>query len=209
MGGKAHLIVGGLVGVGVAQYVGVNMETTIGFVLLGSVVGLVPDLDVNGTMSNRLTRRRQNTSFILRVIGTLIILASLLFETGNERIIGAGAGLLLILSLSSLIKQRIKLFVIGLIVLSVGISLNIIWLMMFGIYISIASRLPHRSLTHSFIGLIYFAVLSYYLEQYMLVEGIMLVCIMSYISHLVLDMRLIPVNRRGVRLLQPFSKLEI
>lgn len=209
MGGKAHLIVGGLVGVGVAQYVGVNMETTIGFGLLGSVVGLVPDLDVNGTMSNRLTRRRKNTSFILRVIGALIILASLLFEIGNERIIGAGAGLLLILSLSSLIKQRMKLFGVGLIILSMGIFLNIIWLMMFGIYISIASRLPHRSLTHSFIGLIYFAILGYYLEQYLLVDGIMLVCIMSYISHLVLDMRLIPVNRRGVRLLQPFSKLEI
>jgi inner membrane protein len=100
------------------------------------------------------------------------------------------------------------LTITGLGVLAGGISLQEIWLIMLGIYIIIASFVPHRSYTHSLLGIVFFALISHYLEASLRIEGIFLTCLLGYISHLVADMKVLPFNKRGVKFFLPFSAKE-
>lgn len=209
MDGKAHFIVGGLAGIAVSNYVGVDLPTAVSFTLLGGCVGLIPDLDVNGMLANKISLNKKWLTLLLGLIGLLMITYSLGIGTGNVEWIGIGIGVALLTIPSLVVKQKMMLMLTGIAIFIAGITLQATWLIMFGIYISVASRLPHRSLTHSFIGLGYFSGIGYYLEQDLQIEGIMLVCIISYASHLILDMKWIPTNRKGVKLLQPFSKIEL
>lgn len=209
MDGKTHFIVGGLVGIGVAKYIDVDLTTAVSFTLLGGCVGLVPDLDVKGTLSKRISLNKKWLILLLGLFGILLIAFSLDNNSGMERWLNMTAGIVLLTAPSLFVKQKMMLLFTGLAVLVTGIAWQSTWLIMLGIYISIASRLPHRSYTHSLIGLAYFAVLGHYLELELQINGIMHVCIIGYASHLILDMKWLPRNRRGVKLLQPFSKLEL
>ncbi|MEK3886763.1 metal-dependent hydrolase [Bacillus sp. FSL K6-3431] len=209
MDGKTHFIVGGIVGIGVGKYVGVDLPTAVSLTLLGGCVGLVPDLDVKGTLSKRISLNKKWLILLLGLFGLLLIAYSFDNAPGIERWIGLGAGIVLLTFPSVFVKQKMMLLLTGLAALMAGFAMQSIWLIMLGIYISIASRLPHRSLTHSIIGLTYFSGIGYYLEQDLQVEGIMLVCILSYASHLVLDMKWLPGNRKGIKLFQPFFKIEM
>ena len=209
MDGKTHLIAGGLAGIAVAKYIGVDLPTAISFTLLGSCVGLIPDLDVNGKLANRITLNKKWLTLLLGLVGLLLIGYSFGFVTGNDRWIGMGIGAALLIVPSIVVKQKMMLLLTGIAVFLAGFYLQTTWLILLGIYISIASRLPHRSLTHSLIGLAYFSVIGYFLEQDLQINGIMLVCGTSYLSHLILDMKWIPKNRRGVKLFQPFFKWEL
>ncbi len=209
MDGKTHFIAGGLAGIAVSNYVGADVSTTIIFAALGSGIGLVPDLDVNGILANKLTFDKKWSHFLLGFIGIILMVYSFFIVEGHSQWIGIGMGLALLLIPSIVVKQRTMLLLTGIAVLLTGASLNKTWLLLFGIYIIIASRLPHRSLTHSLIGLAYFGVVGYFLEQDFRIDGMMLVCIVSYASHLILDMKWLPMNRKGVKLFQPFSNHEM
>ncbi|CAM3993691.1 metal-dependent hydrolase [Lederbergia lenta] len=208
MDGKTHFIVGGLAGIGVAKYIGVDLQTAVSFTLLGGCVGLVPDLDVKGTLSKRISLNKKWLILFLGLFGLLLIAYSFDKSSGIERWLGMAAGIALLSMPSIFVKQKMMLMLTGLTVLLAGIAQQSTWLIMLGIYISVASRLPHRSLTHSLIGLAYFGAIGYYLEQDLQIAGLMLVCIMSYASHLILDMKWLPGNRRGIKLFQPFLKKE-
>ena len=209
MNGKAHVTVGGLVGLGISNYVGADVPTMVSFTLLGGFVGLVPDLDVNGTLANKITLNKKTVQAMLGFIGLFIIFYSFFYEDGMEQWIGVGIGIVLFIVPSLIVKQKTMLLLTGVAVLLAGIFFDELWLILFGIYIAVASLLPHRSLTHSIIGLAYFCTIGYLLEQKLQIEGILLVCSASYASHLILDMKWIPMNRKGVKLFQPFSKFEL
>ncbi|MBS4176775.1 metal-dependent hydrolase [Lederbergia citrea] len=209
MDGKTHFIVGGIAGVGVANYIGADLSTAVSLTLLGGCVGLVPDLDVNGTLAKRVTMNKNWLVFLLGLLGIMVIIYSVWGSSTNFPWLGiiVGSGLLTLPSI--IVKQKMMLLLTGLAIGAAGISLQSTWLIMLGVYISIASRLPHRSLTHSLIGLGYFSGFGYFLEQDIKIDGVMFVCSIGYLSHLILDMKWIPKNRRGVKFFQPFSKLEL
>lgn len=209
MDGKSHFIVGGIAGIGVASYMGVELPTAISFTLLGACIGLVPDLDVKGTLSNKISLNKNWIITLLALLGLLIIVNSFIVYKEVDRWLGFGLGLALLILPPFLIKQKYMLLMTGAASLIIGISQQSTWLIMLGIYICVAALLPHRSLTHSFIGLFYFSLIGYYLEKDFQMNGILLVCIASYASHLILDMKFIPRNRKGIKLFQPFSKIEI
>ncbi|MBW8349218.1 metal-dependent hydrolase [Bacillus sp. IITD106] len=209
MDGKTHFIVGGITGIGVATYVGVELPTAISFTLLGACIGLVPDLDVKGTLSNKITLNKNWIITLLALLGLLIIVNSFILYKDFDRWLGIGLGLTLMILPHFFIKQKYMLLLTGAASLIIGIYQQSAWLTMLGIYICIAALLPHRSLTHSLIGLFYFSLIGYFLEKDFQLNGILLVCLASYASHLILDMKIFPKNRKGVKLLQPFSKFEI
>ncbi|MCJ8006427.1 metal-dependent hydrolase [Lederbergia wuyishanensis] len=209
MDGKTHFVVGGIAGIGVASYIGAELPTAISFTLLGACIGLVPDLDVKGILSNKISLNKNWIVTLLGLLGLLIIVNSFIVYKEVDRWLGAGLGLALIILPPFLIKQKYMLLLTGIATSLIGMSQQSTWLMMLGVYISIAALLPHRSLTHSLIGLFYFSLIGYYLEKDFQINGILLVCVLSYASHLLLDMKIFPKNRKGVKLLQPFSKIEI
>src|SRR5690625_7702345 len=81
-----------------------------------------------------------------------------------------------------------------------GVLLGKLWVILAATYIFIASFLPHRSYTHSLIGLLYFSYIAYLFSKDININGIFLTSVLGYSSHLVADMRIIPFNKRGIKL---------
>jgi inner membrane protein len=137
----------------------------------------------------------------------MMVLYTLFEGTGKEKWMGIGAGVAIIV-IASFIKQRHMLTITGIGVLGGGFSLQESWLIMLGIYIIIASFVPHRSYTHSLVGIGYFTFIAHYLEASLSIDGVFLTCLSGYISHLVCDMKVLPFNKRGVKFFLPFSSKE-
>lgn len=58
-------------------------------------------------------------------------------------------------AISAKIRQKHMLTITGIGVLAGGVILQELWLILFGIYILIASFVSHRSYTHSLLGVIF------------------------------------------------------
>jgi inner membrane protein len=207
LNGTAHATIGAGVGYIIAQSVHTDPTTTLLLVGLGGVTGLIPDIDIDGKLSNKITFSHTLIRSVAQLIGFMMMMYVFFEGTGTERWLGISAGLAIIV-ISSFIRQRHMLTITGLGVLAGGISLQEIWLIMLGIYIIIASFVPHRSYTHSLLGIVFFALISHYLEASLRIEGIFLTCLLGYISHLVADMKVLPFNKRGVKFFLPFSAKE-
>src|SRR5699024_1542742 len=208
MTGTSHADIGTTSGVIVANYFSATPSATLLFMGLRLISGLIPDLDIDGKLSGRITISHKIIRSIAQLIGVLLITYSFYGGSDEERTIGIGIGLGMII-LSSLIKQKHMLLITGIGVVTGGYFLDEIWLFLLGIYIFISAWVPHRSYTHSIIGLIFFGIIAFHLEAALDMKGIYYTCIIGYISHLVADSKLLPFNKRGIPLFLPVSTKEI
>ncbi|MEI2405158.1 metal-dependent hydrolase [Niallia taxi] len=204
MKGTAHSCIGAGVGFAVANYVDAAPSATLLLVGIGGIAALMPDMDIDGKLSNKITISHKVFRAIAQAVGALMILYSIYAGNETELLFSIGAGLAIIL-ISCLIKQRHMLTITGAGVLFGGTSLQETWLILLAIFIIIASFTPHRSYTHSIIGTIYFAYISFQFAQSLQMDGVYLTCLLAYISHLVADMSIFPFNKRGVKLFLPLS----
>ncbi|WP_110927298.1 metal-dependent hydrolase [Bacillus massiliglaciei] len=208
MNGTAHTAIGAAAGFIVANTFQSEPSATILLVSLGAVSGLVPDLDIDGKLRGRITLPHTVIRTASQLIGFLMIFYSLYEGTAKERIFGVALGIAMIV-LSSLIKQKHMLILTGAGVIAGGLSLQESWLMLLGIYIIAASLVSHRSYTHSILGTVFFGMIASRLEASIGVPGVYYACLAGYISHLAADMKILPVNKRGIKLFLPLSSKEI
>jgi inner membrane protein len=208
MNGTAHAALGAATGFIVANTVQASPSMTLLLVGLGGVSGLVPDLDIDGTLRGKITFSHKVVRTVAQLIGILVVFYSLYEGAASERWMGIGSGIGIIV-ISSMIKQRHMLTITGIGVAVGGISLQEEWLILLGIYIVIASFVPHRSYTHSILGVLFFAVIASRLEVSLGIEGVFYTCLIGYISHLIADLKILPFNKRGIKLFLPFSSKEI
>jgi len=208
MNGTAHMLIGAGVGFITSNSYQTDPTGTLVFVGVGAVAGLMPDIDIDGKLTNRITFSHKMVQYIAQLIGFLMMIYSYIEGGGNEKWIGVAIGIG-ILFLSTKLTQRRMLTVTGVAVLLGGLSLQEPWLLLLGIFIIIASFVPHRSYTHSLLGLVFFGVIAYQFEQSIAIEGVYKVAVAGYASHLIADMKFLPMNRRGVKLLLPLSSKEI
>lgn len=207
MKGSAHFVIGAASGLIVSNTVQTDLTTTILFVGLGAVTGLIPDLDIDGKLSNKITISYKIIRTVACIIGFLLMVYCYLDGNVLSKWLGVALGFGIIV-LSSFIKQRHMLTITGIAVLLAGFSLDKTWLWLLGTFIIVASLVPHRSYTHSIVGILYFGVISYQFEISMGIEGVFACCMAGYISHLIADMKMLPFNKRGVKFFLPFSKHE-
>ncbi|PAE13235.1 hydrolase [Niallia circulans] len=207
MNGTSHAVIGSATGFIVANTVQSTPSETLLFVSLGAVSGLIPDLDIDGKLRGKITLPHQMIQLSAQVIGIMMILYSFFDRTALERWMGVGIGIL-ILFIASLIKQKHMLTITGIAVLMGGIFLEERWIILLGIYIMIASFTSHRSYTHSILGVIFFGIIAADLETSLDIDGLFYTCIGGYISHLLADLKILPVNKRGVKLFLPLSSKE-
>lgn len=207
MKGTSHLILGAATGFGVAYLLQADPTTTMMFVGLGGVTGLIPDIDSNGKLSNKITLSHTFIRTLIQTIGLLILLFSYFKFSDIERWMGIGIGIAVFL-LATFITRRFMLTVTGFGVIVVGLYFTEIWIILLGVYITIASFIAHRSYTHSLLGVLFFGVIAYLFEERMGIHGIFITCMFGYISHLIADMKVFPFNKRGVKWFLPFSKKE-
>lgn len=207
LNGTAHLTLGAATGFAVAHTLQTDPITTILFVGLGGVTGLVPDIDINGKLSNKITFPHKFGRTLIQTIGIVILLYSYIEQSDMLRWIGIGIGICVFL-LASLITQRFMLTLTGIGVLVAGIYLQESWIILLSTYIIIASFIAHRSYTHSLLGVFFFGIIAYLFELRIGIQGVFITCMLGYISHLLADMKMLPFNKRGVKWFLPFSKKE-
>ncbi|EWG11293.1 metal-dependent hydrolase [Cytobacillus firmus] len=208
MNGTAHAAIGAAAGYVIANTVHASPSTTLLLVGLGSVSGLIPDLDIDGKLRGRLTLSHEIVQTVAQIIGILMIIYSFYEGSQKEKWLGMAIGIGMT-AISAKIRQKHMLTITGIGVLAGGISLQELWLILFGIYILIASFVSHRSYTHSLLGVIFFAFISSRFEMSLGIEGVYYTCLAGYISHLIADLKILPFNKRGVKLFLPLSSKEI
>jgi inner membrane protein len=208
LNGTSHAAIGAAAGFVVAQTYETSPSATLLFVGLGAVSGLIPDLDIDGKLRGKITLSYEMIRLSASIIGIMMILYSFIEKTSMERWLGAGIGCL-ILVVASLIKQKHMLTITGLAVLAGGFSLDELWIILLGIFTVVASFTSHRSYTHSILGVVFFGVIAFHLETSLGIQGVFYTCLIGYISHLVADLKILPFNKRGVKLFLPLSSKEI
>ena len=207
MNGTAHATIGAASGFMVANTLHTDPSTTIILIGIGGISGLVPDLDIDGKLSGRITLSHTMIRIVAQLIGIMLIFYSFFKGSGTEKYIGMGIGAI-VMGIASSIKQKHMLTITGTGVLFGGLTLEESWITLMGLYIIIASLISHRTYTHSIIGVIFFAVIAYKLENSLGIPGVYYTCLIGYISHLIADSKLIPFNKRGIKLLLPLSSKE-
>ena len=208
MKGTAHAAIGAGARFIVANTGQTDLTTTLILVGLGSISALIPDLDVDGKLRNKITLSHEFIKWAAQIIGIILALYSLYSSNGSERWMGIAIGVAMFL-LSSFIKQKHMLLITGAGVIAGGFSLQESWLVLLGIYFVIASFVSHRSYTHSILGILFFGLIASRFEASIKIDGVFLTCVAGYISHLIFDMKIFPFNKRGIKLFLPFSSKEI
>jgi inner membrane protein len=208
LNGTAHTAIGAATGFIVANTFDTNPMTTLFLVGLGGVSGLVPDLDIDGKLRDKITLSHKVIATAAQLIGILMIFYSFYEGTSKEKWIGISIGLGM-MAVSAIIKQKHMLTITGIGVISVGFSHTESWLILFGIYIIIASWVSHRSYTHSILGVLYFGLIAFKLEESLGIDGVYYTCLIGYISHLIVDLKFLPFSKRGIKLFLPVSSKEI
>ncbi|WHY03664.1 metal-dependent hydrolase [Neobacillus sp. DY30] len=208
MNGTAHTAIGAATGFIAANTFHSSPTETMILVGLGAVSGLMPDLDIDGKLRGKITLSHKVIRLAAMFIGILMVFYSFYEGSAADRWLGIGSGLVIMI-VSSLIKQKHMLTITGIGVLAGGISLSEVWLILLGVYVVVASISSHRSYTHSILGVIFFGVIASKLEGSLGIQGVFYACLLGYISHLLADLKLLPFNKRGIKLFLPVSKIEI
>ena len=207
MNGASHAAIGGVIGLVVATTISADPSTTAILAIVGGVTALVPDLDTGGKLANKITIPHSFIRSSMTVLGLLIIAYSWL--TGSD--IGKWLGILIgisVIVIGQKITKKIMLVLTGVTLGFAGVLLGKLWVILAAAYIIIAAFLPHRSYTHSLIGLLFFSYIAYLFSKDININGIFITSILGYSSHLVADMRIIPFNKTGIKLLRPISNKE-
>jgi len=208
LNGTSHAAVGSAAGFVVANSFQTSPTATLLLVGLGGISGLVPDLDIDGKLRGKITFSHKVIRLSALIIGIMMVIYSFIEKSEIERWLGIGIGLLIIL-ISSLIKQKHMLTITGIAVFIGGFSIEELWIILLGLYIMVASLSSHRSYTHSLVGLIFFGFIAFLFESSLKIDGVLYACLGGYISHLIGDLKILPFNKRGVKMFLPLSSREI
>jgi inner membrane protein len=208
LNGTAHTAIGAATGFIAANTFHSSPTETIILVGLGAVSGLMPDLDIDGKLRGKITLSHKVIRLTALLIGVLMVFYSFYEGRAAEKWFGIGSGLVIMI-VSSLIKQKHMLTITGIGVLIGGISLSEVWLILLGVFVIIASITSHRSYTHSILGVIFFGIIASKLEVSLGIDGVFYACLGGYISHLLADLKILPFNKRGIKLFLPVSKIEL
>jgi inner membrane protein len=206
--GTAHAAIGAATGFIVANTFETTPSTTLFLIGLGGISGLIPDLDIDGKLRGKITFSHKVIRTVAQLIGILMVFYSFYEGSTKEKWIGIGIGIVMMVA-ASFIKQKHMLTITGVGVIAGGFSLSEIWLILLGIYIIIASFVSHRSYTHSILGVLFFGVIASKLELSLDIGGVFYTCLAGYISHLIADFKILPFNKRGIKLFLPVSSKEI
>ncbi len=202
------MAIGAATGVAIAVWTQSSVVEAALFGFVGGVAALAPDLDVNGKLANKITVEKKWLVLFFAIAGLLLALYSYFMLFGIKQITGFLVSLGLLLLPKLFIKQRMMLFLTGVIVAYAGWYINEMWIVYIGLFILFASVVSHRTWTHSFVGVILFYFVAAEVAQKFPIEGLQAVLILGYVSHLVADMKMLPANKKGTKFFYPLWKKE-
>ncbi|SFD68452.1 inner membrane protein [Lentibacillus persicus] len=205
MDGKIHAVLGAGTGVAVAQTIGMEPVDTAILMSAGVIAGLVPDLDTAGKLANKISLSHKMIQGFVRTVGILAGAYAWFGLEGYAMYVGLALGIFLLV-IAPKFSQKLMLLISGVAIIAAGVALTEVWVWLSGIYVAAAALVGHRSYTHSIAGLLFFAVIAFYINERFALEGLFWALVLGYASHLLADMRLVPGNKRGIKLFLPFSQ---
>ncbi|OAH57847.1 MULTISPECIES: metal-dependent hydrolase [Bacillaceae] len=208
MKGSTHAAIGAVSGLGVSIWINATPLETAILVGVGSVAALVPDLDVNGKLANKITVEKKWLILFFSIAGLFLALYSYFMLIGIKQMSGFLISMGLLLLPRLFIKQRTMLFITGALVLYAGWYIKETWVMYTALFIIFASLVSHRTWTHSIIGVAVFYFVAVEIVKEYPLPGLFVTLLISYISHLIADMKMLPANKKGTKWFYPLWKKE-
>ncbi|MBP3950268.1 metal-dependent hydrolase [Bacillus suaedae] len=207
MKGTQHLLIGGATGAAIAFIRNNDLIETSLIIGVSSFASLAPDLDTNGKLSRRMTISYSLVRKLIFLLGVCLAAYLILYQKHDLWI---GATVLIASTFASMrfIKPKTMNIVTSLCFVGFGVYFSISWLVGLGIFFGVAAFSPHRGITHSLLGLIYFTWVASMFQSYYELNHISIAACLGYASHLLLDMRGFSYNKRGVKWFYPILSRE-
>jgi inner membrane protein len=201
MNGKAHLMMGGIFGIGASMLI----EHTINLELIGISVlaATLPDFDTGSSARNKLSGNPKKTKRNLMIGGTLGIVYSMIH--GHFISLGMLASSIIFLIgllMSNTATKKVVLSTVAGVVIVTALYYHMIWLAGLGVYIAAAPHTGHRTWTHSIWAVVAMFIIFNGAEHAGL-QGATIGGMAGFISHLVAD----AVTVEGVAFLYPIIPL--
>lgn len=210
MKGTTHLAIGTGIGAFASAYYPFSITHTVYYVSIAIISALVADLDGPSLLSRRLSK-------ISKWIRELVIWLGLIFTAAvmylyfsynlvyPELSIIALVTLLLALIAKAGVIRNILVSIVGCGMIYCGMLLDMLWLLGLGVFVAWIPWLKHRGLSHTVWAMLIWGAIAWGLEQQLGVDGVALVALAGYFSHLLAD----TLTPGGVKWLLPLSKKTI
>jgi inner membrane protein len=207
MTGKTHLAIGAVIGAATSVFYPSTLETAALYTAISAFSALSADLDGTSILSSKLSK----LSKLIREFalwGSLLFLAIIayFYFTGQSMspvLVGGGAAAVLLgLVMKQGFIRNALVSVVGGIFMYSGYFYQMNWLIGFGLFVAWAPWLKHRGMTHTIWAIPIWGAIGWGLEMQLQVEGIAIVSMLGYLSHLVAD----TLTPSGVKWLYPFVK---
>ncbi|OLN21592.1 hypothetical protein BTO30_14005 [Domibacillus antri] len=208
MKGSTHAAIGAAAGLGVSIWINASPLETAVLSGIGAISALVPDLDVNGKLANKITVEKKWLILFFTAAGLMLALYSYFMLFGIKQMSGFFISIGLLLLPRLFIKQRTMLFLTGAVVLYAGRRIDELWIIYMALFIIFSSLVSHRTWTHSIIGIVLFGFVASEIVNTYPIPGLFATLIISYTSHLAADMKILPANKKGVKWFYPLWKKE-
>lgn len=210
MKGSTHLAIGAAIGVAASLYYPFNLNHTSIYLSVAAMSALSADLDGTSLLSSKLGKLSKLLRELALWSGVLLLVGTAYLYFNEHRVYPAYATIAVILCLLGFVTKEGTLrnalvSLVGCGLLYAGWITNQNWLMGFGLFVIWVPWLAHRGLTHTVWALLLWGAIGWGLEQQLRMDGITLVSVAGYASHLLAD----TLTPAGVRWLYPIYKKAI
>jgi inner membrane protein len=197
MNGKAHLLMGGIFGVGASMLI--EHDINLQLIGLSVLAATLPDFDTGSTARNKLSGNPMKTKKNLMIGGALGVVYTLIhaqvFSLGT---LASSMVFLIGLLISKTVTKKVVLSIVAGVVIISGLYYHMIWLAVLGAYLAVAPYTGHRTWTHSIWAAIVMFIVFNGAENAG-IHGALIGGMAGFISHLVAD----AVTVEGVAILYP------
>jgi inner membrane protein len=210
MKGSTHLAIGVAIGAAASLYYPFTANHALLYLSVAGFSALSADLDGPSLLSSKLGPVSKLLRELLLWGGVLfaIVLAYLYFDRRDFHPLLTTSAVALILlgfvTREGTIRNGL-VSVIGATLIYVGWSYQLNWLMGFGLFVGWVPWLAHRGMTHTVWALGLWGTIGWGLEKQIQVDGITVVAMAGYASHLLAD----TLTTNGVKWLYPLYKKSI
>lgn len=208
--GTTHLAIGVAIGVAAVAYYPLSLTNSALYIAVASFSSLSADLDGPSLLSSKLgniSKLLQNLVLGVGVFLTGTVLYMHFFQHSFDRtfaVIAVSTLLLGFVARAGFIRNAL-VSLVGLGLIYSGLVWSMTWLIAFGVYVAWVPWLKHRGMTHTVWAILAWGGIGWGLEQQLQVQGIMIVSMISYFSHLLAD----TLTPSGVKWFYPLYKKSI
>ncbi|RXZ78903.1 metal-dependent hydrolase [Paenibacillaceae bacterium] len=210
MKGTTHLAIGAAIGAAAAIYYPFTVKNAVLYITIASLSALSADLDGPSLLSSKLGKAARWIRELMMLAAVLLIVCGAYYYFKDGRIdmkmlVTAAPLFLLSLILRQGMIRNALVSLVGCGLIYMGWDYGMNGVIGFGAFVVVVPWFKHRGMSHTVWALILWAYIGRSLETDLQVQGIAIVALLGYLSHLLAD----TTTPSGVKWLYPFYKKSI